>query len=388
MLSAPMRVALVTNIVAPYRLPTWRALAKRCGEVHVFACAEREPNRVWNVELPKGEQQLKVHVLPGLHGFMRHRDWGIHFNPGLWYAMAKVRPTHVLVTGYDTPSYWMAMLYAKRQGIPLTLWWGSHDLSSRSRRGIACAVRRQATSMADTFVTYGQLASQQLLSLGVPPNRIVTGINAVDAETIGRLVDNQRDHESRISGTGCVRFLFVGQFLERKGVRELLEAFSYVSPEAASLTIVGYGPLEAELRSMVANKGMANVHFAGRTTTLSEAARYYAEADVFVMPSLVEVWGLVVNEALASGLYALASNRAGATPDLIQLAPVEVGRSFDPGDPEDFRDALLQAIERVRSGIDRQAIARWGRANTPERYAAKIHEALILATELRNSRRC
>ena len=358
MSSASMCVALVTNIVAPYRLPTWRALAERCGEVYVFACAEREPNRVWDVELPKGERQLKIHVLPGLHGFMRHRDWGVHFNPGIWYALAKVRPTHVLVTGYDTPSYWMAMLYAKRRGIPLTLWWGSHDLSSRSRRGIARAVRRQAARMADTFVTYGRLASQQLLSLGVPRDRIVTGINTVDAETVGQLVDNHRDHECSVSRGGRVRFLFVGQFLERKGVRELLEAFTYVPSEAASLTLVGYGPLEAELRSMVANKGMANVHFAGRTTTLSEAARYYAEADVLVMPSLVEVWGLVVNEALASGLYVLASNRAGATPDLIQSAPVEVGRSFDPGDPEGFHDALLQAIDRVRSGIDRQAIAR------------------------------
>ncbi|WP_158509645.1 glycosyltransferase family 4 protein [Limnochorda pilosa] len=246
-------------------------------------------------------------------------------------------------------------------------------------------LRRLALRLVDSVVTYGHLASQQVIGLGFDPARVVTGTNTVNTETLACLVHRRRGQLTTEGAVQETRFLYVGQFIERKGVRELLRIFTDASPSLGRLTLVGYGSLEAELRSM-ASHGDVNVRFAGSSRTLEELAEHYAQADVLVMPSLLEVWGLVVNEALAAGLYVLASKRAGATHDLIELAPTDVGRAFDPDDEVDFRRALTHATERVRAGLDRESITAWGKAHTPATYAAKIWEALALAREAHNAR--
>ena len=124
------------------------------------------------------------------------------------------------------------------------------------------------------------------------------------------------------------------------------------------------------------------ITFAGSTRSLEETAVYYAQADVFVMPSFTEVWGLVVNEALAAGLLVLSSKYAGATPDLITQAPTFVGLSIDPGDPRDIQRAMEQVIARFRNGsVNHQEVLTWGRTHTPERYAAAILTAIKRSEE-------
>lgn len=357
-----MNVALITNIAPPYRLPTWNALAERVGKLHVLFSAAGESNRIW--ENAAGATRFVAHPLPGKSWHVASRDWGLHWNPGISKILRDIAPSHVLVTGYETPTYLAAIRFARRRRIPLTMWWGSHAGSSRSRGGIVAALRRRIVTRADSFVTYGSRATAALRAMDVPAERIVTGCNTVDVAGLGKLVDAQR-----VESPGPVRFLYVGQFIERKGVRELLAAFATLPGDRATLTLVGYGPMESELRRIAGE----NVFFAGATKTVEETARHYANADVLVMPSHLEVWGLVVNEALAAGLYVLASLHAGATPDLIGAAPVEVGRAFGPEDEINFRDTLAGALD---APPDRAQIAAWGRSHTPEHYADAIARAL------------
>jgi glycosyltransferase involved in cell wall biosynthesis len=82
---------------------------------------------------------------------------------------------------------------------------------------------------------------------------------------------------------------------------------------------------------------LRNVHFAGARSG-AELARFYAAADIFVFPSLEDVWGLVVNEAMCFGLPILASRYAGASQSL--LADSRVGSVFDPADIDEFAARL------------------------------------------------
>ena len=372
--SAALKVALITNIPSPYRYPTWDALAGHVESLTVFVCSMTEANRIWKTDR-LGDYRFDARVLPGRSWYVPQREWGIHINPTLLRELADLQPSHIIVTGYDVPSYWLAIWYAKRHGIPLTIWWGSHSLSSRSNSGPIAWVRRWILRHGDAFVTYGQLATQTLVSLGIPPEVIETGTNSVDVTSLCRAVDPLVPAQRT---DGPVRFLYVGQFIDRKGVMALLQAFTHLPPEEAELTLVGYGPQEAELKSYALHHDRGNVTFAGATRSLEETAKYYAEADVFVMPSHSEVWGLVVNEALASGLMVISSKYAGATPDLITQAPLFVGLSVDPSCVKDLASALERLVSFMEDAppTHRRAVAAWGRQQTPEQYAEAIQRAL------------
>lgn len=103
--------------------------------------------------------------------------------------------------------------------------------------------------------------------------------------------------------------------------------------------ISGTGPLEDELRSLARSLGL-RAHFAGFVNQ-SQLAAYLAAADLIVLPSAQETWGLVVNEAMASGLPAVVSDAVGCAPDLIEDGLT--GAIYPVGDT----DALADAIERM-----------------------------------------
>jgi glycosyltransferase involved in cell wall biosynthesis len=112
----------------------------------------------------------------------------------------------------------------------------------------------------------------------------------------------------------------------------------------ASLLVVGAGPLDNVCRAQAERLGVRAV-WAGFLNQ-SELGRTYAVADCLVLPSGGETWGLVVNEALATGLPAIVSDRVGCGPDLVRAD--ETGAIFPMGDA----GALAAAIERIRAGIE------------------------------------
>ncbi len=367
-----MRLALITNIPSPYRLPVWQALAGKVESIQVFFCSETEPNRIWKSE-GEGEFRFSQVHLPGAHFFIQNMDWGLHFNPGLWKELDRFAPDHILISGYETPSYLLALLYAKIKKIPITLWWASHALSSRVRGGPIAWLKRWILNRFDSYCAVSHAASEYLLTdMGVPAHKIARAINTVDVQ---RWHVEAQKHRAAPSG-GPVRFLCIGQFIPRKGILELLHAFQALHDDAV-LRLVGYGPQEAQIREFIAAHHLHNVEIAGATQTIEQTAPHYAWADVLVMPSLIEVWGLVVNEALVCGAYVLSSKYAGVTYDLIEGAPYDVGQSFDPANKQDFVAALRSAIDK-RATVDRRALAAWGLRHTPEAYADGLWNALNL----------
>ena len=127
------------------------------------------------------------------------------------------------------------------------------------------------------------------------------------------------------------KFLFVGRCAPEKNVGILLSAFA-ACPDF-TLTIVGDGPLKETWMK----QAPANVHFRGHVSNETLPSVYQSH-DVFVLPSLKEPWGLVVEEALHYGLPVLASNKVGCGLDWI--VPFQVGKLFDPTQVDDLKAAL------------------------------------------------
>jgi glycosyltransferase involved in cell wall biosynthesis len=163
-----------------------------------------------------------------------------------------------------------------------------------------------------------------------------------------------------------VRFLYCGQLIHRKGVDGLVRAFARVAAEhpRAELRLAGDGPLRAELEASVPPALRPRVRFLGFRQP-AELPGVFADADVFVLPSLHDGWGVVVNQAVGAGMPVVASEAVGAAHDLVR--PGENGAIFPAGD----EDALAEALRRFAA--DPESVGPAG-ARSRERAADLLPE--------------
>lgn len=362
----PLRVASITNILSPYRVPLFARLASEPGvQLHVFLLAVTESNRRWALQ-PSGGAGFGVTLVPGVHGFWAERDLPIHLNWGLLGRLREFDPHVVMVSGYDAPAYWLAAWWARRRGRKVILWNGTTPLSVRSDSSVLGWVKRRVVTWADAAVTYGSQASEYVVRLGVPRERVFTSVNTVDMDALKRDVASIRQSapfQRMRAQYPDLLLLFSGQLIERKGITTLLQALEILRDPEIGLLVVGSGPLESSLRRATSEGRIPNIFFEGFHQP-RELARYYALADALVLPSLREVWGLVVNEALASGLFVLCSDRAGAAYDLISAG--WNGELFDPQDAVALAERIkllkeqLPGIRAKRESIASHACAEFG----------------------------
>lgn len=129
-------------------------------------------------------------------------------------------------------------------------------------------------------------------------------------------------------------FLFVGRLIQEKNLSWLIERFNN-HPEL-KLTIIGFGPLEKELRQMI--KG-SNISMIGAVDN-QRLPEYYQKADVFILPSVSETWGLVVEESLNNGTPVIASDMVGAADDL--LLDGRYGSVFQCNNVDSFEKCIAE----------------------------------------------
>lgn len=127
-------------------------------------------------------------------------------------------------------------------------------------------------------------------------------------------------------------FLYVGRLIPVKNLELLITVFNEL-PDL-QLNIIGEGILKSELQSI----SKENIHFLGYINN-KDLSKYYQENDVFMLPSLSEPWGLVVEEALNNGLPVIVSNRVGCNKD---LATKETGLIFEYNNPDSLKKAISQ----------------------------------------------
>jgi len=194
---------------------------------------------------------------------------------------------------------------------------------------------------------------------GASKDRIFTALFCVDNRYFERqaemLAENARDLRASWGATEeDVVFLFCAKLTAVKAPELLLRAFASLGEGKSVLVFVGSGPLEEELRTMAYDLGVRRIHFGGFVNQ-SRLAAYYKAADVLVLPSRHEPWGLVVNEAMACGLPCIVSDVVGAGADLI--AGKDTGMVF-------ARDAVA-SLKNAMAVACRPAIRESWRRNIP-----------------------
>ena len=132
--------------------------------------------------------------------------------------------------------------------------------------------------------------------------------------------------------------LSLGYLQERKGIDCLIGAFKNLGVENTALIIAGSGPDEMRLKKLAGDD--KNIYFVGHVEGRRKAI-YYSVADMFVLPTLNDPWGLVINEAIYYGLPIVTTTDAGAS-ELVEKE--ECGLVIKSGDPELLRDAINKIL--------------------------------------------
>jgi glycosyltransferase involved in cell wall biosynthesis len=169
------------------------------------------------------------------------------------------------------------------------------------------------------------------------------------------------------------RFVFVGQFIERKRLDLLLEALHGIQAQHFELTVIGSGPLESSLRARAEELLPGRVHWIGGLP-LNRVPLEMANADCLVLPSRHDGWGAVVSEAMMVGTPVICSDTCGAAGVVRASGKGGVFRSGDCGD-------LIQNLERVLSiGLiaakDRMDLANWASCLGAEAGASYLADIL------------
>lgn len=341
------RFVLLGEIAAPYRVPLYNALAERV-EFRALFLAETDPRRSYYRVDPQ-EVRFDRRVLRG-HDLRRGGRWTV-VSRGVIRELERFEPDVVGVGGWNQPAFWQALAWTKARRRKLVLWIESTAHDARSEARPLEWAKRAMVRAADGYFVPGTAAKEYALSLGVPEERLVVAPNAVDPSVYGAAAVDRSGRES------CT-FLYAGRLDREKGLDTLLRVFADVP---GKLVLAGSGPEEQRLRALAADR----VRFTGAVSR-EEIVRLLADADVFVLPSRSEPWGMVLNEAAAAGLPLVATDGVGAAYDLID----DNGFRIPVGDERALAEAMRRLAEdpqlRARLGTrSRELVASF----TPEAWA-------------------
>jgi len=315
------RLVVLTEIIAPYRIPVFNALARHPEiDLKVVFLAETDPSiRQWRVYAE--EIQFQYEVLPSWR--RRLGKYNLLLNQNLNQALQNAKPDALVCGGYNYLASWQALRWGKRNRVPFLLWCESTGSDQRTRHALVESLKLNFFGKCDGFIVPGTSARNYVREMAVAGKRIFTAPNAVDNDLFASRARSARTNEARVREKLRLPlryFLFVGRLVKAKGVFELLEAYGSLNTELRSqigLVLAGEGPSRADLERVAESIHPGAVHFAGFVQR-DELASYYSLANCALFPTHSDTWGMVVNEAMACGLPVICSQAAGCAADLIK----------------------------------------------------------------------
>jgi glycosyltransferase involved in cell wall biosynthesis len=349
----PFKLAVLNSHPIQYFAPLYRALARHPDiELTVYYCSRQNMTRgiddpgfgrevVWDIPLLEGydyEFLENVGGDRGVDGFLKL------VNPGILSRLWHESYDALIVHGHAHLTALLAVAGAKLRRTAL-LMRGESNLTLRSgplRHFIRTPLLRALYRFCDAFLYIGSLNRAYYESYGVRPDRLFFAPYVVDNERFHMEASTLEERASLLRaslgiGPASTAVLYMSKLIQRKRPFDLLEAHRRLQSSASppELLVVGDGPELDRVRHTVAQQHIPRVHFFGFRNQ-SELPLFYAAADVFVLPSENEPWGLVVNEAMAAGTPVIATRGVGAAADLIRHG--ETGFVYETGD--------IQALER------------------------------------------
>jgi glycosyltransferase involved in cell wall biosynthesis len=326
-------------------------------------------------------------------------------------ALDKIQPDVVVIPGWSDFAALASLAWCVRNRMPAVVMSDSTEWDER-RVPWKEWPKSQIVKMCSSALVAGTPHKDYLVKLGMSQEWIFLGYDAVDNRYFEDKAVEVRSQSSVVRDQfglpSSPFFLASARFIEKKNQPRLLEAYAHyrqlasnssiLNPQSSTapwdLALLGDGPLRSSILNLRSSLGLdASVHLPG-FKQYNDLPAYYGLASAFVHASTTEQWGLVVNEAMASGLPVLISNRCGCAADLVQEGVN--GFTFDPYNVEQLAQLMLKlstlnsALHSPRSQIpDPRSLAQMGNASRaiianwgPDRFAEGLKQAVAKALDV------
>lgn len=324
----------------------------------------------WNRESAMFSFQ-KFTVLPGQ---VYENISPINMLKGVWKTLNKINPDVVAINGYSFYDAWGALIWCKFHKKSAVLMSDS-NIYDFPRSIWKEWIKRQVVRQYNSALCAGSSQYEYLVLLGMNKGRISKGLDAIDNDYFGTEAQKARKNPASFRSLPGLEnprpyFLASARLEKSKNIDGLIKAYQNYRMRlsdksgytACRLVVIGEGVERAGLENFIRLNNIPEVSLPGFIQK-GDLPAYYGLANVFVHPTYKDTWGLVVNEAMASGLPILVSERAGCVPDLVQEG--KNGYSFNPNDLNSLTELmLLMSSEKVDSRkmglFSQEIIKNWG----------------------------
>lgn len=304
-----MKVLYITNLPSPYRVEFFTELGKLCDLTVIYERkSASDRSELWRIDDKYTYKSIY------LNGFELGTDNSISFKI-IKYLNNKY--DYIIVGMYSTLTAMIAISYMNINKIPFVLSTDGGFINEDNK--IKYNIKRYFISSAKWWLSTGKLANKYLINYGADKNKIsiypFTSLN--DKDISNNILEENEKSEIRLS-LGIYEkkvIIAVGQFIHRKGFDLLLKACNSIGNDVG-VYIIG-GNATKEYLEIKQRYKLKNIHFLEfmKKEKLNE---YYKASDIFVLPTREDVWGLVINEAMAKALPIITTDKCLAGNELVR----------------------------------------------------------------------
>lgn len=303
-----LNVLYLTNIPAPYRVKFFNELGKKCNLTVLYEMQQaKDRDESWT---NYNDEFYKKKQLKGM-GIGNDSAFCIEVLKFLDKSVYDV----IVVGGYSTPTAMLAILYMKIKRIPFIL--NADGGRAKKDKWIVKKIKKFFIGSATGYLSTGKYTDEYFEYYGANGNRIFrypfTSVQKSDiSQNVPSKIEKQ-EIKNRLEINDETIVISVGQFIYRKGFDVLIKSMNDI--QNATLYIIGGQPTK-EYSELISTLGLTNIKFLPFMKP-EELRLYYQVADVFVLPTRYDIWGLVVNEAMAQALPVVTTEQCVAGLEMI-----------------------------------------------------------------------
>ncbi len=307
-----LKIGFFHNTYINYRLPLFERLAGRYDITFYF-------DEVYPMTAVSSRRfDYKV-----LRSLVVSRTYNITVSPTLGPHLLKQKPNLFLGSGMSLFGTQIAFLISRLTRKPFVLWDETWNPTGSTPRKLMWPLMRALLVRAEAIVVPGSKAREFVIAAGAKPAKVFVAPNAAQIPTSKEVTFVAEGLRERFRAGSKKVVLYFGRLVERKGLSILIEAFARVQADVKDvfLLVAGDGPFRDEAERKCRILAVRDFCFTGFVSE-EEKASYLSLADVFVLPSIllggeVEVWGLVLNEAMSLAKPVISTDAVGGAYDLI-----------------------------------------------------------------------
>ena len=314
------KVVVVTNIPNPYRIPLFNELDRQLRNAGIrlkvlFAAAGYRRRQY---QLDMNDCRFDYEILDSGKYDVGDPEKTFFTYSGMMPALKKEKADCIVINGFSAGTlrlWWHSFFHP----VNYIIWSGTVASRSASHSSLRVFQRKLLLRRASAFIAYGKKAQDYLVTMGAPRKEIFIARNTVDTTFFSEQTSAIRN-ALLPQAREKMRFIYVGFISRKKNLQNMLEAVVLLHAKRSDfeLELVGEGSDRAYFETLVREKALEDVvQFTGYVQK-EKLPALFARSHCFLFPSEYDIWGLVVNEAMAAGLPCISSIHSGVTEDLVE----------------------------------------------------------------------